>query len=208
MQPPGGNASQRSGSRESACLRALQRRLQTFVQRWRQSLGTRAALESPTLSSWRSSAAGGWWAAVCAAGCVGGFWLVWQSAALRVLALGEQSTAHGHRMLLPLDCNSPRPLETAPPTSRCPLPLNRLHKPAQQTALPAGAVPALLGPLPIPKLQGLGGKFGEQVGAVGVPGLGGLLCGLGWHRGSFWGHCRVNFPAQSMLLAGARLYLP
>ncbi|KAL4428594.1 hypothetical protein ABPG77_008906 [Micractinium sp. CCAP 211/92] len=38
-----------------------------------------------------------------------------------------------------------------------------LHKPAQQTVLPADAVPILLGPLPIPKLRGLGGKFGEQV---------------------------------------------
>jgi DNA polymerase eta len=38
-----------------------------------------------------------------------------------------------------------------------------LHKPAQQTVLPAAAVPALLGPLPLPKLKGLGGKFGERV---------------------------------------------
>ena len=42
----------------------------------------------------------------------------------------------------------------------------RLHKPAQQTVLPASAVPALLGPLPIPCLKGLGGKFGEQVSGV------------------------------------------
>ncbi|KAL4434375.1 hypothetical protein ABPG75_000816 [Micractinium tetrahymenae] len=38
-----------------------------------------------------------------------------------------------------------------------------LHKPAQQTVLPADSVPVLLGPLAIPKLRGLGGKFGEQV---------------------------------------------
>lgn len=42
-------------------------------------------------------------------------------------------------------------------------PHRRLHKPAQQTVLPGSAVPALLGPLPISKLKGLGGKFGEQV---------------------------------------------
>ena len=42
--------------------------------------------------------------------------------------------------------------------------LCRLHKPAQQTVLPAAAVPVLLDPLPIPKLKGLGAKFGEQVG--------------------------------------------
>ena len=45
-------------------------------------------------------------------------------------------------------------------------PACRLHKPAQQTVLPASAVPALLGPLPIPRLKGLGGKFGEQVSGV------------------------------------------
>ena len=32
--------------------------------------------------------------------------------------------------------------------------------------LPAAAVPALLVPLPIPKLRGLGGKFGETVRVV------------------------------------------
>ena len=38
-----------------------------------------------------------------------------------------------------------------------------LHKPSQQTLVPAAAVPQLLGPLPIPKLRQLGGKFGEQL---------------------------------------------
>ncbi|PRW58740.1 DNA polymerase eta isoform B [Chlorella sorokiniana] len=38
-----------------------------------------------------------------------------------------------------------------------------LHKPAQQTVLPASGVPDLLAPLPVSKLRGLGGKFGEQV---------------------------------------------
>ena len=38
-----------------------------------------------------------------------------------------------------------------------------LHKPAQQTVLPAAAISALLGPLPIPKLKALGGKFGELI---------------------------------------------
>jgi nucleotidyltransferase/DNA polymerase involved in DNA repair len=38
-----------------------------------------------------------------------------------------------------------------------------LHKPAQQTVLPASAVPVLLGPLPLARVKGLGGKFGVQV---------------------------------------------
>ncbi|GAB4815654.1 hypothetical protein N2152v2_002700 [Parachlorella kessleri] len=38
-----------------------------------------------------------------------------------------------------------------------------LHKPAQQTVVPAAAVPGLLGPLPISKLRQLGGKFGARV---------------------------------------------
>lgn len=38
-----------------------------------------------------------------------------------------------------------------------------LHKPCQQTMVPAGGVPALLAPLPLGKLKGLGGKFGQQV---------------------------------------------
>lgn len=55
---------------------------------------------------------------------------------------------------------------------RAATPRRSLHKPAQQTVLPADAVPALLGPLPLPKLRGLGGKMGEQVRApAGVPAL-------------------------------------
>ena len=51
-------------------------------------------------------------------------------------------------------------------------PRRSLHKPAQQTVLPADAVPALLAPQPIPKLRGLGGTMGEQVRApAGVPAL-------------------------------------
>jgi DNA polymerase eta len=38
-----------------------------------------------------------------------------------------------------------------------------IHKPAQQTLLPAVAVEGLLGPLPVPKLKALGGKFGRQL---------------------------------------------
>ena len=38
-----------------------------------------------------------------------------------------------------------------------------LHKPSQQTLVPASAVPELLQDLPIPKLRQLGGKFGEEV---------------------------------------------
>ncbi len=51
----------------------------------------------------------------------------------------------------------------APPCFALPC---RLHKPAQQTVLPASAVPDLLAPLPVSKLRGLGGKFGEQVRTV------------------------------------------
>jgi hypothetical protein len=42
-----------------------------------------------------------------------------------------------------------------------------LNKPAQQTLVPAAAVPGLLGPLPLPKLRQLGGKFGEELMQVG-----------------------------------------
>ena len=38
-----------------------------------------------------------------------------------------------------------------------------LHKPAQQTIVPAGSVESLLAPLPLGKLRGLGGKFGHRV---------------------------------------------
>lgn len=38
-----------------------------------------------------------------------------------------------------------------------------LHKPAQQTVVPAAAVAGLLAPLPVSKLRQLGGKFGEEV---------------------------------------------
>eukprot|EP00775_Hariotina_reticulata_P004339 gene4339-4592_t len=50
-----------------------------------------------------------------------------------------------------------------------------LHKPAQQTLVPAAAVQALLRPLPLPKLRQLGGKFGEEVMAgLGVTTVGEL----------------------------------
>lgn len=45
----------------------------------------------------------------------------------------------------------------------CPILACSLHKPAQQTVLPASGVPDLLAPLPVSKLRGLGGKFGDQV---------------------------------------------
>lgn len=45
----------------------------------------------------------------------------------------------------------------------CPTLACSLHKPAQQTVLPASGVPDLLAPLPVSKLRGLGGKFGDQV---------------------------------------------
>eukprot|EP00891_Asterochloris_glomerata_P001049 jgi/Astpho2/1049/gw1.00017.35.1_t len=38
-----------------------------------------------------------------------------------------------------------------------------LHKPSQQTLVPASAIPELLQDLPIPKLRQLGGKFGEEL---------------------------------------------
>lgn len=38
-----------------------------------------------------------------------------------------------------------------------------LHKPSQQTVVPASSVPALLCPLSLSKLRGLGGQFGRQV---------------------------------------------
>lgn len=63
-------------------------------------------------------------------------------------------------------CRSPHSRLNCPARPLAPPP-RRLHKPAQQTVLPASAVPALLGPLPIPKLKGLGGKFGEQA-SMGV----------------------------------------
>lgn len=59
--------------------------------------------------------------------------------------------------------------------ARCRPLSSRLHKPAQQTVLPADAVPVLLGPLPIPKLKGLGGKFGEQASLGGESAVQGSL---------------------------------
>ena len=38
-----------------------------------------------------------------------------------------------------------------------------MHKPSQQTVVPAGAVTSLLEELPIPKLRQLGGKLGDEV---------------------------------------------
>jgi nucleotidyltransferase/DNA polymerase involved in DNA repair len=38
-----------------------------------------------------------------------------------------------------------------------------LHKPSQQTLVPARAVDTLLAPLPVARLRSLGGKFGETV---------------------------------------------
>jgi DNA polymerase eta len=38
-----------------------------------------------------------------------------------------------------------------------------LHKPSQQTVVPASSVSALLSPLPLNKVRGLGGQFGRQV---------------------------------------------
>ena len=38
-----------------------------------------------------------------------------------------------------------------------------LHKPSQQTVVPASGVQGLLEDLPIPKLRQLGGKLGEEV---------------------------------------------
>jgi len=41
-----------------------------------------------------------------------------------------------------------------------------LHKPNQQTLLPASSVGALLDPLPIDRLRGFGGKMGKILQAV------------------------------------------
>jgi hypothetical protein len=50
-----------------------------------------------------------------------------------------------------------------------------LHKPAQQTMLPAVAVTSLLHPLPVPRLRALGGQFGQRVMVdCGVETVGGL----------------------------------
>jgi DNA polymerase eta len=38
-----------------------------------------------------------------------------------------------------------------------------MHKPAQQTVVPANAVAGLLKDLPLSKLRGLGGDFGQHV---------------------------------------------
>ena len=38
-----------------------------------------------------------------------------------------------------------------------------LHKPSQQTLIPAPAIPALLNELPVSKLRQLGGKFGDEL---------------------------------------------
>ena len=50
-----------------------------------------------------------------------------------------------------------------------------LHKPNQQTVLPAEAVPALLHPLPLDRIKSLGAMFGERVmGELGVRTVGEL----------------------------------
>lgn len=46
--------------------------------------------------------------------------------------------------------------------------------------MPAAAVPGLLGPLPLPKLRQLGGKFGEEVMQVGQAQRVQLLAQQGW----------------------------
>lgn len=38
-----------------------------------------------------------------------------------------------------------------------------MHKPSQQTLIPAVAIPSLLKELPVPKLRQLGGKFGDEL---------------------------------------------
>lgn len=48
-----------------------------------------------------------------------------------------------------------------------------LHKPRQQTLVPAAAVGALLAPLPLSRLRSLGGKFGDAVAARLAGGGGG-----------------------------------
>jgi hypothetical protein len=50
------------------------------------------------------------------------------------------------------------------PLPRCLQTSQGLHKPAQQTVLPAQAVPSLLAPLPLSRLRSLGGKLGEENG--------------------------------------------
>lgn len=51
-----------------------------------------------------------------------------------------------------------------------------LHKPAQQTVLPASGIEWLLRPLPLSKLRGLGGQFGQRVGRdLGVTTVGDIL---------------------------------
>ena len=51
-----------------------------------------------------------------------------------------------------------------------------MHKPAQQTVVPARAVAGLLRDLPIAKLRSLGGKFGEEVcTALSVSTVGGSV---------------------------------
>ena len=50
-----------------------------------------------------------------------------------------------------------------------------MHKPSQQTVIPAPATPGLLNELPVSKLRQLGGKFGDELMAtldiktVGMP---------------------------------------
>ena len=41
-----------------------------------------------------------------------------------------------------------------------------MHKPSQQTVIPAPAIPALLNELPVSKLRQLGGKFGDELMAA------------------------------------------
>lgn len=41
-----------------------------------------------------------------------------------------------------------------------------MHKPSQQTVIPAAAIPALLNQLPVSKLRQLGGKFGDDLMAA------------------------------------------
>lgn len=51
-----------------------------------------------------------------------------------------------------------------------------LNKPAQQTVLPASGIEWLLRPLPLSKLRGLGGQFGQRVGReLGVTTVGDVL---------------------------------
>ena len=63
-----------------------------------------------------------------------------------------------------------------------------MHKPMQQTVVPAAATAPLLHDLPIPKLRQLGGKFGEEImsklniSSVGRP------------------HTRLSLPRHTQLL--------